>query len=161
VPEVRATLVVPAPQLAVWDYIVDLRNAPRWMWGVREVLGPARHPLRPGDHIRLRLIAGGRAADSEWTIGDWAPPHRLESEGSALGARAWLWIECRAVGPQRTEVEHRLRYELPGGPLGRLAAHFGIHGVLELQARNSLRALARELLGASRAVPADAMAEGR
>jgi hypothetical protein len=111
--------------------------------------GQLRHPLQAGDRLRIRLVAGGRMTDSEWVVGQCERPTRLVSHGQALGASATLRIECHRLGPNSTEVDYRLSFQLPGGPLGQLAARFGIQGVLDIQAKQSLRSLRRLL-----AVPA-------
>ncbi len=144
-PEVRATTVVPVARAEVFDFVGDSRNAPRWVFGVRDADRGAAHPLRPGDHVTFQLGAAGRTVESRWRIEEWAPPTHVVSTGRALGARARLRIECRALGPELTEVEEVLGYELPGGPLGMVADRLGIHGILEMQARNSMRALHRLL----------------
>ncbi len=146
-PEARAATLLPIPREEVWDFAADVRNAPRWVVGVREVAGDLRHPLQPGDRLRVRLLAGGRVADSEWEIGECARPERLRSRGRALGATAVLTIECREAGAGQTEVGYRLSYQLPGGPLGQLASRLGVQQVLELQARQSVAGLRRLLLG--------------
>src|SRR5487761_1200298 len=147
-PEAGGKIEVPVSQEEAWDFAADVRNAPRWVFGVRGVAGDVRHPLLPGDHLRVRLLAGGRVADSEWTVGSCERPRLLTSHGHALGATGTLEIECRALGEQRTEVSYRLAYELPGGPLGALAARFGIRGIIEVQVKHSLSTL-RQLLTTS------------
>jgi hypothetical protein len=115
------------------------------MFGVRDVDGPKNPPLRPGDRFRVRLVAGARLADSDWVMGSCERPSLVTSSGGAMGARAELRIECHALAENTTEVVQKLRYELPGGPLGLLASRFGVRGILEMQARRSLQALAARL----------------
>ncbi len=141
-PEVSDHLVLPVPQEQVWDFIADVRNSNRWMFGVREVAGSFRRPLQEGDRLRIRLVAGGKLADSEWVIGACERPSLVTSSGHAMGASAQLRIECRALTPRSTEVVQSLRYELPGGFLGVIAARFGVHAILEAQAHHSLQSLA-------------------
>ncbi|MGH7610698.1 MAG: SRPBCC family protein [Candidatus Dormibacteria bacterium] len=159
-PEVRDRVVVPVGLERAWDFAADIRNAPRWVFGIREISGDLRHPLQPGDRLRVRLFAGGRMADSDWVVGESSRPHLLSSTGRGWGAEARLRIECRALGPESTEVTQVLAYQLPGGPLGQLAARLGVHGVLEMQAHRSLRTLRRLLsaeAGAGRAWPSPAL----
>ncbi len=148
--EVHDRIVLPFPQDQVWDFIADVRNSNRWMFGVREVAGSFRHPLQEGDRLRIRLVAGGKLADSEWVIGACERPHLVTSRGHAMGASAELRIECTALGPQSTEVVQSLRYQLPGGFLGVIAARFGVRTILETQARRSLQALAAQLRARAR-----------
>ncbi|HUY10070.1 MAG TPA: SRPBCC family protein [Candidatus Dormibacteraeota bacterium] len=147
-PEAGGRITVPVSQEEAWNFAADVRNAPRWVFGVREVAGDLRHPLLPGDHLKVRLLAGGRVADSEWTVGRCDRPTFLSSQGHALGATGTLQIECLALGPNSAEVRYRLSYQLPGGPLGALAGRFGIQGILDVQARHSLSTLRRLLTGA-------------
>lgn len=152
-PEAGGRIRVPVSQEEAWDFAADVRNAPRWVFGVRQVSGDARHPLQPGDRLRVRLVAAGRIADSDWTVENCDRPDRLRSRGRALGATATLQIQCRALGPSSTEVRYSLEYHLPGGVLGALAARLGVQGVLEVQGKQSLRNLRRLLrLGAQRRV---------
>ncbi|MGA7172676.1 MAG: SRPBCC family protein [Candidatus Dormiibacterota bacterium] len=146
-PEAGGRITVPVSQEAAWDFAADVRNAPRWVFGVREVTGDLRHPLLPGDHLKVRLLAGGRAADSEWTVGRCDRPTFLSSRGHALGASGTLQIECSALGPNSAEISYRISYQLPGGPLGALAGRLGIQGILDAQAKHSLSTLRRMLTG--------------
>lgn len=141
-PEARAERLIPAEAHQVFDFIADVANAPRWMFGVREVSGPERRPLREGDVLHIRLVAGGKLADSEWLIGACDRPTLLSSSGRAMGATAKLRIECADAGPEETLVTQSLEYHLPGGALGLLAARFGINGIMDLQASRSLQMLA-------------------
>ncbi len=141
--------MVPVTQVAAWDFAADVRNAPLWVFGVRSVAGDLHQPPRTGDRLRARLIAGGRVADSVWEIAECRRPDFLSSHGRALGATATLRIDCVPHGDDLTEVRYRLQYQLPGGPLGALAARLGVHGVLDAQVRYSLRTL-RRLLTAQR-----------
>lgn len=141
--------MVPVTQEDAWEFAADVRNAPRWVFGVGEVAGDLRHPLLPGDRLRVRLVVGGRIADSAWVVGECRRPSYLISSGRALGATATLRIECRELGPRTAEVHYSLKYELPGGALGALASRMGVQGVLELQVKQSLRTLRRLLSSGS------------
>ncbi|HEY6539239.1 MAG TPA: SRPBCC family protein, partial [Candidatus Dormibacteraeota bacterium] len=144
-PESGDRIVVPVSQEEAWDFAADVRNATRWVFGVREVSGDLRHPLLPGDRLRVRLVAGGRMADSVWEVGRCERPSLLTSTGHAFGATGQLRIECVAQGERETEVRYQLRYTLPGGTLGLLAARFGLQSVLDTQAKASVRSLRRLL----------------
>jgi uncharacterized membrane protein len=140
-PEVRHRIVIPVPPETAWDFIADVRHAPSWMFGVKEISGSLSPPLRRGDRLHIRLVAGGKFADSQWVIGDCERPSLVSSRGHAMGASAELRIECRPVGQGSTEVTQQLTYHLPGGALGYLAGRFGVSGILEMQAHRSLQAL--------------------
>ncbi|MGA8426282.1 MAG: SRPBCC family protein [Candidatus Dormiibacterota bacterium] len=150
-PEAGDRIRVPVSQEEAWDFAADARNAARWVFGVREVSGALRHPLLPGDRLRIRLVAGGRMADSEWQVDRCERPTLLTSSGRAFGATATLRIECLPLSPTSSEVRYSLVYRLPGGALGVLAARFGIQGILEVQAKQSVRALRRLLAASARA----------
>ncbi|MHB1501288.1 MAG: SRPBCC family protein [Candidatus Dormibacteria bacterium] len=140
-PEVRHRVVIPVSAETAWDFIADVRNAPLWMFGVKEVTGSVTPPLQPGDRLHIRLVAGGKFADSEWVIGVCERPSLVSSRGHAMGATAELRIECTPVGDRATEVSQQMAYQLPGGALGYLAGRFGVSGILEMQAHHSLQSL--------------------
>ena len=140
-PEVRHHVLIPVSAERAWDFIADVRHAPRWMFGVKQITGSLSPPLRQGDRLQIRLVAGGKFANSDWVIGECERPHLVSSTGHAMGASAKLRIECREVGPESTEVTQSLTYQLPGGALGLLAGRFGVSGIMEMQAQRSLQAL--------------------
>ncbi|MGH7692834.1 MAG: SRPBCC family protein [Candidatus Dormibacteria bacterium] len=158
-PEASARITVPASVERAWDFAADVRNAPLWVSGVRQVSGDLGQPLRPGDRLQVRLVAGGKVADSVWEIDASERPDFLSSHGRALGAHAFLHIACQPRGPRLTEVLYQITYQLPGGPLGALAARLGVQGVLELQARRSLRTLRRLLRNQAQPRPQEAHLE--
>lgn len=160
-PEAAGRIRVPASQEDAWDFAADVRNAPRWVFGLREVSGDFHDPLLPGDQLRIRLAAGGRMANSEWTVVSCDRPLHLSSTGRALGATATLQIECLGLGPNSAEVRYSLSYRLPGGVLGALAARLGVQGILEVQGKQSLRALRRLLRARARQRAGQPAAPGR
>lgn len=152
-PEAGDRITVPVSQEAAWDFAADARNSPRWVFGVRDVSGDLRHPLLPGDHLKARLVAGGRMLDSDWEVLSCERPSSLRSRGRAMGATAVLGIEFVALGPRSTEVRYNLSYQLPGGVIGALVPKFGLQGLLEAQAKASVRSLRRLLFRANRPSP--------
>lgn len=140
-PEARAQRLVRAGAEAVFDFIAEIENAPRWMFGVRRVEGAPHRPLQEGDEVGISLVAGGKLAESRWVIGRCERPSLLTSSGQAMGASAELQITCTPAAGG-TLVTQSLGYRLPGGPLGLVASRFGIDGILELQAHRSLQTLA-------------------
>lgn len=158
-PEAGDRITVPVSQEAAWDFAADARNSPRWVFGVREVSGDLRHPLLPGDHLRARLVAGGRMLVSDWEVLSCERPSSLTSKGRAMGASATLRIEFVARGPESTEVRYHLNYQLPGGLIGALASKFGLQSLLDAQAKASVRSLRRVLLKVHRAAEATSRLE--
>ncbi|MGC1185208.1 MAG: SRPBCC family protein [Candidatus Dormiibacterota bacterium] len=152
-PEAGDRITVPVSQDQAWDFAADARNSPRWVFGVREVWGDLRHPLLPGDHLKARLVAGGRMLESDWEVVSCERPSFLSSKGRAMGATAVLRIEFVALGPKSTEVRYHLSYQLPGGVIGALAPKFGLQSLLEAQAKASVRSLRRLLFRANRPTP--------
>ncbi|HUY25116.1 MAG TPA: SRPBCC family protein, partial [Candidatus Saccharimonadales bacterium] len=123
-PEAGDRIKVPVSQEEAWDFAADARNAARWVFGIRDVSGALRHPLLPGDRLRVRLVAGGRMAVSDWQVERCERPTILTSSGQAWGATARLQIECLPLSPTSSEVRYSLAYQLPGGALGAMAARF-------------------------------------
>ena len=70
-------------------------------------------------HYRIRPLLVAQRWTSEITV--WDPPHRFVDEQVRGPYRRWHHEHCFRAVDDGTEIMDRVEYELPLGPLGRLA----------------------------------------
>lgn len=89
---VSAGARIDASPAAVFDFVADLGNLPRWQSGIvsAELLTPG--PVGPGSRARVVRELLGQRLTVELALVDHRPPRRLEleSEASGIGVRAIL-----------------------------------------------------------------------
>lgn len=141
------TQVVPRPPAEVFAFYADPNNlariTPRWL-GFR-ILTPGAQ-MREGLRIEYRIHPLGvpQRWVSEITV--WDPPRRFVDEQRRGPYRTWHHLHEFRATAQGTEIRDRVTYELPFGPLGRLA-----HALLVRRQLESIFAyrerVVRELFG--------------
>ena len=115
--------VVPMPLAETFAFYAEPRNlariTPRWLH-FRMVCGESL-TMRKGLRIHYRIRPFG--IPQRWTseITEFDPPHRFVDEQIEGPYRSWRHVhEFREVAGG-TEIFDRVAYELPLGPLGRIA----------------------------------------
>ena len=64
------------PQDAVWDFMMDRRNSPRWNNLVRKVEVATPGPVRVGSELLVTLDARGTTLQLTSEVWAYEPPHR-------------------------------------------------------------------------------------
>lgn len=156
------SLFVPLPLNQVFPFFAEPRNlariTPPWL-GFRVVTG-GDLTMRQGLEISYRIHPLG--IPQRWTsrISVWDPPRRFVDEQLRGPYRTWHHLhEFREV-VGGTEIRDEVTYELPFGPLGRIAHRLMVRRQLESIFRYRERVV-RELLGApAEGPPADVQERG-
>ena len=102
--KVSARARIDAPPAAVFEFVADLANLPRWQSGIvsAELITPG--PVGPGSRARVvRQLLGQRLVVDLWLV-EHRPPSRLEleSEASGIGVRAILELKPDGEATQLT-----------------------------------------------------------
>lgn len=115
--------VVDAPLDEAWAFFGDPRNleaiTPPWL---RFRIDSAPEELRAGSFLRYRLRLFGVPVRWLTTIAAWQPPHRFVDVQLAGPYALWEHTHRLVAVEGGTEIYDHVRYRLPLGPLGSLAA---------------------------------------
>ena len=141
-PTVERSATIAAPPEIVFDFIVDHRNALRWMHNFTRF-----EPERPNAHgLGARVNAAGTVMGFPMTttleITGFERPRRLVSRSTGRLQSTSTW-ELAPEG-EGTRVVFRAEYDLPG-PLLRVIGGALVQRELETNAEQSLRNLKRVL----------------
>jgi uncharacterized membrane protein len=148
VKEVRHCVTAAAPAPAVWAVLEDVGRLPELSPGTVEVVAPDRL-TEVGQTFEQTVELGGKRFTSTWTVEAITAGECLVISGRLLpGTQYEMTEELRPLGDDRTEVCLTMRYKLPFGPLGRLAARLGAERRATEEGSQVLEAVARAAEGA-------------
>jgi uncharacterized membrane protein len=134
---------VDAPVADVWDVLVDVSMLPELSRSTTsvEVDGPLRHV---GQQFRQTVRLAGRRWSSDWSVVHLEERRRLAVEGSiAPGTGYRLDQQLQPADDDRTVLTVTATYELPLGPLGRLASRLGVERRVDDELRAVVAGVAR------------------
>lgn len=118
---------IDAPPSKVWAILADVKRLPAYSTSTVEVRGAPDCLDHKGQTFTQVVKAIGRRWSSQWTVLDYREGELLSSEGSvAPGVRLRLTqrLSKRAGGGSTLRLD--IRYQVPGGALGRLASKAGL-----------------------------------
>jgi carbon monoxide dehydrogenase subunit G len=137
---VREAVTVAATPEQVWSFVVDWPRQSDWIpatrvWGVTEGAGV-------GARIEAWTGLGRFGYLDTMTITAWDPPHRCEvlHTGRMMSGEGGFVVA--PAGPEHSRFEWWERFNLPGGPAGRLLAPMAAP-VLRLGVRRAVHSLRR------------------
>ncbi len=119
---VAVTTELPAPIERCYEFVTDPARLQEWVTVHERVLEAPPRPLRAGAEMVQQLRVAGRPVVVHWRAIRVEPPTLVEWEGTGpLHARARVIYRFSSTESGRTHFDYVNEYELPGGPLGRLA----------------------------------------
>lgn len=140
------TADVDRPIEEVWDVWSDVRILPELSASTTEVRGAPERLTAVGQTFTQVVRAVGRCFESTWEVVDIEPCDHLTIEGSVgFGVTNRITERVQALGPDRTRMELTVAYELPFGPLGRLASKLGVERLAAHEASEVMAGLQRRL----------------
>jgi uncharacterized membrane protein len=144
---VEQSVVIDAPIERVWDVIMDPHRLGEWVTIHRSVSDVPAGPLTAGSSFKQQMRLKRVPLEVQWQVESCQPPYEATWIGkAAAGARARISYRLSEIeGSTRFDYENE--FELPAGPLGRVAgrAFNAVSGNHE--ARKTLEALKRLLEG--------------
>ena len=141
--DLRVQRVVVAPVADVWDVLVDVALLPELSRSTTsvEVDGPLRHV---GQRFRQTVRLAGRRWSSDWSVVHLDERRRLAVDGSIAPGTAYrLDHQLPAADDDRTVLTVTATYELPLGPLGRMASRLGVERRVDDELRAVVAGVAR------------------
>jgi uncharacterized membrane protein len=130
----------------VWPLLEDVRRLPEFSPSTEQVLDAPERLSEPGQTFRQVVRRFGRCFESQWTLLSVETGRRIEIEGSVgFGVRYRLRQALTPLGDDRTRLAMTVDYQLPFGPLGKVADKLGIEQVADREAVEVLEGL-RDLL---------------
>jgi uncharacterized protein YndB with AHSA1/START domain len=121
-PDLRQTVDIAVPPEDVWAVLTDLDRLDEWVVEHRAFPDGVPAGLDEGTTYTQTLEAAGQDVDIEWTVVEYDEPRVLAFDGSGpAGSSATLRYELEAAG-EGTRMLYATSFDLPGGPLGSIAA---------------------------------------
>jgi hypothetical protein len=137
-----------APSMDVWRVLQDVRHLADWSPSTTAVDGPAQLTA-VGDTFVQTVVVAGRPFTSRWRVVRFDAGRRICLSGRLLpGVRVEMDETITAVDGG-TEICLTMRYKLPFGPVGRLAARLGLEARAGREAGDVLAAVVAEAERAS------------
>lgn len=115
-----------------------------WVSAHRDVDWDGRE-LSVGDTFKQTLRLGGANTKIQWTVLELDEPTRAVWEGSGPARSKASVVYSLAESRGRTTFDYTNSFELPGGPVGRLAGRVASAAKGRAEAEKSLDALKRLL----------------
>jgi carbon monoxide dehydrogenase subunit G len=133
---------IAAPPKDVYDVVMDPQKLRDWVTIHHHLEGSPRTPLQKGSELTQTLKLAGRTFKVHWNVVHNAPCEHVVWEGRGpLGSHAR--VEYRFNSNEGgTEFSYMNEYDLPGGPLGRVAGR-AVSRVTQKEVDGSLQRLKR------------------
>lgn len=127
------TQTVPAPLDRVFPFFAEPANLARITpaWLAFRMVDPDGVTMRKGERIEYRIRPLGFPQRWISEISAYDPPHMFVDEQRVGPYRSWHHTHVFRAVPGGTEITDTVVYELPLGPLGRLAHALFVRRQLE------------------------------
>jgi carbon monoxide dehydrogenase subunit G len=135
----RTTHIAATPQ-ELYDVVMDPRRLGDWVTIHHHLEGSPRIPLKKGSELTQTLKLAGRTFKVHWHVIENAPCEHVVWEGRgplASHARVEYRFDSNDGG---TNFSYVNEYDLPGGPLGRVAGR-AVSRVTQKEVDGSLQRL--------------------
>jgi carbon monoxide dehydrogenase subunit G len=139
---VERTDQIAAPPRAVYDIVMDPGRLKDWVTIHERIIGSTDSPLKEGSRLTQCLKLAGKRFNVHWRVVENDPCLHVVWEGRgpvASRARVEYRFDSNDGG---TEFSYINEYDLPGGPLGRVAGR-AVSRVTQKEVDGSLQRLKR------------------
>jgi carbon monoxide dehydrogenase subunit G len=140
--KVERTTRIDAPPKAVYDVVMDPSRLKDWVTVHHHLEDSPRAPLKKGSQLTQILKLAGRRFRVRWRVVENEPCEHVVWEGRgpvASHARVEYRFDANDGG---TDFSYVNEYDLPGGPLGRVAGR-AVYRVTQKELDGSLQRLKR------------------
>lgn len=120
--KIDRTVTIEAPAQEVYDVVMDPRRLQDWVTIHARLDDAPRGTLKQGSKLTQHLKLAGQTFKVRWTVVENDPCKRVVWEGRGpVFSHARVVYEFDANGDGGTTFSYSNEYDLPGGPLGRIA----------------------------------------
>lgn len=89
---------------AIFAFLADIENLPRWQPGVSAARAMTDGPLRIGSVARVTTRVMGQDVEADVTVRELDAPHRLAFDSEVSSVRVAADVDIAAMGPDRSDV---------------------------------------------------------
>jgi carbon monoxide dehydrogenase subunit G len=119
--KVERSITIAAPPERVYDTVMDPSRLEDWVTIHHHLVDAPNGPLEKGSKLTQTLRLAGRRFTVRWTVVQNEPCKQVVWEGQGpVASRARVVYGFHEDG-QGTRFSYTNEYDLPGGPLGRVA----------------------------------------
>jgi uncharacterized protein YndB with AHSA1/START domain len=120
--KLERTIDIDAPPEDVYDILTDPERLGDWVTIQDELVRAPKPPLKKGDEIVQKMKVAGRKFKVTWDVEVADRPNKVRwTGGGPMGSKAMATYELDPNGNGGTRFSYVNEYDLPGGPLGRIA----------------------------------------
>ena len=140
--KVARDILIGAPPRRVYDVVMDPGRLKDWVTIHHHLEDAPSGPLKQGSRLTQCLKLAGRKFNVRWTVVENEPCERVVWEGRGpVGSHAKVIYEFGdSSGGSCTDFHYTNEYDLPGGPLGRIAGR-GVARVTQKELEQTLQKL--------------------
>jgi carbon monoxide dehydrogenase subunit G len=122
VAKLERTIEIDASPEEVYDVLTDPKCLGEWVTIQDELVEAPDPPLEEGDCIVQRMKVAHKKFQVSWDVEVADRPNKVRwSGGGPMGSKARATYELSSNGDGGTKFHYTNEYDLPGGPIGRLA----------------------------------------
>jgi carbon monoxide dehydrogenase subunit G len=136
----RATDIAASPE-QVYEVVMDPRRLEDWVSVHQSLVEAPNGELKEGSELVQCLKLAGRKFNVHWEVVEDDCPNRVVWEGKGpVHSHARVIYQFERNGDGGTRFSYLNQYDLPGGPLGKLAGR-SVSGIARKEADKSLARL--------------------
>lgn len=120
--KLERTIEIDAPPEEVYDVLTDPNCLGQWVTIQDELVSAPDPPLEKGDCVVQKMKVVGRSFEVSWDVEVADRPKRVRWSGSGpMGSVARATYVLEPNGDGGTRFSYTNEYEVPGGPVGKVA----------------------------------------
>ena len=120
--QLERTIEIDAPPEEVYDVLTDPRCLGEWVTIQEELVSAPDAPVEKGDCIVQRMKVVGRRFEVSWDVEVADRPNQVRWAGNGpMGSVARATYTLEPNGNDGTRFSYRNEYDVPGGPVGKVA----------------------------------------
>jgi carbon monoxide dehydrogenase subunit G len=136
----RTTEIAATPE-QIYEVVMDPAHLENWVSIHESLIDAPNGELKEGSELTQCLKLAGRKFKVHWKVVEDDCPKRVVWQGQGpVHSHAKVVYEFERAGNGRTRFSYMNEYDLPGGPLGRLAGR-SVSGIAGKEADRSLEKL--------------------